>query len=250
MRRWLTLLWLLVPVLLVSYHFGPGQQALAYRTAQDHLSDARRLEQSGHWEESIEAYDRALAALPATSDDSAEQALARDQMRLAQVQARFQLGRLAETISSLAVLADEVERTHGPGSPLTHDVRDLLGRVHFRAMVALRLESADESVWKRHWELSRQNFRFLAEHTAGRRNDIDRKNLEAVIKSADLPVDALPPPPTGGATTTAGLQTPKTPTTAPAAGNGPASPVTADARPRQNQPDTPVPVPDEFDLGS
>jgi hypothetical protein len=242
MRKWLTLAWLLIPVLLVSYHFGPGQQAAAYRSSQDHLSGARQLEETGHWEEAIQEYDRAIATLP-TDDETGRSA------RLAQIQARFRLGRLAETISSLAILADEVEREYGRKSPLTHDVRDLLGRVHFQAMVALRLESADEAVWKRHWELSRQNFRFLAEHTSGTRNAIDRKNLEAVIKSAELPVDSLPPPPAGGATTTAGLQTLKAPATVTAA-NGAASPVTVDARPRQNPPKTPIPVPDEFDLGS
>ena len=48
MKKWLILIWLLIPVALVSYHFGPGQAALAYRQAQAQLADAQKLEQDGH----------------------------------------------------------------------------------------------------------------------------------------------------------------------------------------------------------
>lgn len=248
MKKWLFLVWLLLPVVLVSYHFGPGQTALAYRQAQTHLTEARVLEQSGHYEEAIDAYQAALATLPALDAEDASSNVQRDQLRLAQVRLRFQLGRLAETLDSLNVLVDEVERQHEDRSPLANDVRDLLGRVHFQAMVALRLESAEEAVWKRHWELSRQNFRVLAERTTGDRNQLDRQNLEVVIKSADLPVTSFAAP-AGGGTTTAGLTTTKPPPTGAAAGGGP--PTTTDARPRPPQKDKPPPPPpDEFDLGS
>ena len=251
MKRWLILLWLLIPVALLSYHFGPGQDAMAYRQAQGHLAQARKLEQAGHYDQAIEAYAETLATLPETESTAADATLARDQLRLAQIRGRFQLGQLAETIVNLNALIAEVEREHGPHSPLAYDVRDFLGRVHFQAMVALRLESAEEEVWKRHWELARQNFRFLAEHTSGERNMLDRKNLEVVIKSFNDP-----PPPTaaaaaGGNTTTAGLNTLLTPPppTPPVGGVG-GPPTTPDARPRQPTPETPEPVANEFDLGS
>lgn len=249
MKRWLILSWLLIPVALVSYHFGPGQSALAYRQAQTHLAEARTLERRGHFEEAIAEYEQTLAALPVSDEAATDSELARDQLRLAQIRARFQLGRLAETIDSLNVLVSEIEQRHGDRSPLMFDARDFLGRVHFQAMIALRLESAEEAVWKRHWELARQNFRFLAERTTGSRNKLDRQNLEVVIKSADLPVESFAAP-AGGATTTTGMTTAKTPLTATAAGGGP--PTKTDARPRPPPPQskTPPPPPDEFDLGS
>jgi len=251
MKKWFFLAWLLIPVVLVSYHFGPGQKAVAYRTAQSHLQQAEQFETQGHWDEAIDQYDKAVVALPAADDQQAELIVARDQLRLAQIRDRFRLGRLAESITSLDLLAADVERTGGPNSPLAYDVRDFLGRVHFQAMIALRLESADEAVWKRHWELSRQNFRFLAEHTPGSRNKLDRLNLEAVIKSAELPPDVFAAA-SASASNTAGLHTPTTPPPpdAPPAGGSPQLPVVIDARPRKPQPETPVPLPDEFDLGS
>jgi tetratricopeptide (TPR) repeat protein len=181
-RKWLVLGWLMIPVALLSYHFGPGQDALAFRQAQEQLAEAQQLEATGQYEEAIEAYAETLATLPAASEHDVDVATARDQLRLAQIRGHFQLGRLAETIESLNVLIADVERQHGPRSPVSYDVRDFPGRVHFQAMVALRLESAEHDVWRRHWELSRQNFRFLAENTTGNRNRLDRQNLEVVIK--------------------------------------------------------------------
>jgi tetratricopeptide (TPR) repeat protein len=244
------LAWLLIPVGLLSYHFGPGQDALAFRQAQERLANARQLEAAGHYKEAIEAYAEALVTLPATDEPSADLSVARDQLRLAQIRGHFQLGRLAETIESLNVLVADVEREHGPHSRLAYDVRDFLGRVHFQAMVALRLESAEQDVWRRHWELSRQNFRYLAENTADDRNHLDRQNLEVVIKSFNSPV-----PPTAASSaassTTAGLNTVLSPPTTPptGAGGGPPPPAT-DARPRPPTPDMPDSVANELDLGS
>ena len=247
MKKWLVLIWLLIPVGLLSYHFGPGQDVFAFRLAQEHLSSARQLEKSGHLEEAIDEYGESLAALPIAEQPSADVLVARDQLRLAQIRGRFQLGRLAETIENLHLLIGEVEREHGPHSPLAYDVRDYLGRVHYQAMVALRLESAEEDVWRRHWELSRQNFRFLAEHSTGRRNELDRKNLEVVIKSFNRPTPSFSAP-AGGSATTAGLNPVLTPP--PPAGDGRGPPTTIDARPRQPTPDMPDPVTDERELGS
>ncbi|MFT5526273.1 MAG: tetratricopeptide (TPR) repeat protein [Pirellulaceae bacterium] len=255
MKKWFVLAWLLIPIALLSYHFGPGQDALAFRQAQAHLTTARKLEAAGHYEEAIEAYAEALVTLPAADEPSAQLqstklAAARDQLRLAQIRGHFQLGRLAETIDSLNILIADVESEHGPQSPLAYDVRDFLGRVHFQAMVALRLEAAEKDVWRRHWELSRQNFRFLAEHTDGNRNHLDRQNLEVVIKSFNSPV-----PPSAAASAagsaTAGLNTVLSPLTTPPSGAGSGGPPPPpDARPRPPTADLPDPVANELDLGS
>jgi hypothetical protein len=245
MKKWLVLVWLLVPVALVSYHFGPGQEALAWRDARSHLEEARQFEKQGQWEHAVEAYQHALSALPAHANPTPEETAARDQLRLAQIRANFELGHLVESIDELRLLAEDVQQTHGADSPLLQDVRDLLGRVHFQAMIALRLESAEEEVWKRHWELSRQNFRFLAERTTGLRNRLDRQNLEAVIKSADLPTEAFAAP--SGSGTGAGGLAVATATT-PVTGNAQAK--ATDNRPFTKQNRLAPVDPPEFELGN
>ena len=235
---------------LLSYHFGPGQDALAYRQSQQHLDAARQLEADGHYEEAIGAYSESIAALPASDEPSADLALVRDQLRLSQLRCRFQLGLLAETLEGMHLLVADVEREHGADSPLAHDTRDFLGRVHYQAMMALRLESAEEEVWRRHWELSRQNFRRLAEHSDGARNDLDRRNLEVVIKSFNLPTPPTAAAAAAAAANTNGLNTVLAPPTVTPPVTGAGVPTTTDARPRQPTPDTPEPVANELELGS
>jgi hypothetical protein len=250
LKRWLVLLWLLVPVGLISYHFGPGQRELAWREAAALRTDALRHERDQHWEQAIAAYGEALHAVPAQADDASAGALARDQLRLAQIRAAFQLGKLDETLVDTQQFVKDVEATHGQNSPLAYDARDFWGRVHYQAMIALRLESAEKQVWMKHWELSRQNFRFLAEHSPPSRNHLDRKNLEVVIKSANLPTP--PPPPAGGGGGGGGAAAltfvPPPPTqTPPTAGAGVAPP---DSRPRAATQNLSEVTPPEFELGS
>lgn len=225
-KKWLILVWLLIPVGLLSYHYGPGRQALAWQEAAALRAQATAAEKEGNWEQAVANYGQALGAVPAANVsagevDVSDSALARDQLRLAQIRSAFQLGDLAQTITDLEQFVKQVETTHGLESPVTFEARDLLGRVHYQAMIALRLESAEKEVWMRHWELSRQSFRFLAEHSPPSRNLSDRKNLEVVIKSANLPTP--PVPSGGGGGGGAALQASKFPTP-PTTGSGVAQP--------------------------
>jgi hypothetical protein len=250
LKKWLILAWLLIPVALVSYHYGPGQKELAWKTANEHRNAARAFEKEGQWDKAAEEYGKAMSNVPLNSDDASAAALARDQLRLAQINAAFNLGKLDVTLTDLRQFVEQVAVTHGEDSPLMYDARDLLGRVHFNTMIAMRLEAAEESVWMKQWELSRQNFRFLAEHSSPRRNGLDRKNLEVVIKSAELPPPPVPPVgggASGGANATALTTIPPPPnaTAPPAAGNPP-----PDARAFSKQESLSETNPPEFELGS
>jgi hypothetical protein len=247
-KKGLVVVWLLVPVALVSYHFGPGQDVLAWREASSLRDEARTAEQAGNWELAAAKYDAALAVVPTA--DAAAATLARDQLRLARLAAAFQLGNLDETLSELRQFVGYVEGEHGAESAVAMDARDLLGRVHYQAMIALRLESAEEQAWMKHWELARQNFRHLAEHSSLRRNDLDRKNLEVVIKSANLPTPPPPPAPAGGGgggATTKLLPPPPVPPP-PGAGAGNAPP--PDNRFRAPEQKAKEVIPREFERGS
>ncbi|MDX1947302.1 MAG: hypothetical protein SFU86_18010 [Pirellulaceae bacterium] len=250
LKKWLVVLWLLVPVGLLSYQFGPGQRELAWRESAALRENALAYEQAQHWEQAVATYAEAIHAVPTTADDASAGALARDQLRLAQIRAAFMLGKLDETLADTRQFVEMVEATHGPNSPLAHDARDFLGRVHYQAMIALRLESAEKEVWMRHWELSRQNFRYLAEHSPPERNELDRQNLEVVIKSANLPPPPVPPAGGGGGgggNATLALIPPPPTQTPPTAGGGVAPP---DSRPRAPTLNNGEVTPPEFERGS
>ena len=247
LKRALILLWLLVPVALLSYHYGPGQKELAWRQASEHRRAAREFEKADQWDKAAQEYSRAMTAVPLDADDASSAAFTRDQLRLAQINAAFNLGKLDVTLTELRQFVEHVSAIHGEDSQLMYDARDLLGRVHFNAMIALRLEAVEQPVWLKQWELARQNFRFLAEHSPSFRNALDRKNLEVVIKSADQPTPPVPPVgggASGGGTVTAFTTIPPPPGAATSAVGTP-----ADARTfgKESLSET---DPLEFELGS
>ena len=247
MKKWLVLIWLLVGVGLLSYQAGPGQEALAWKYAKLRLKEAKEFQESGHYDEAIEKITESISTLPTPEEPEEDLLIARNKLRLAQLQNTFQLGKLAETLEGLILLVEEVEKEHGAQSEIAFEVREFLGRVYYHAMVALRLEAAEEAVWVRCFELARQNYRFLAENTKGSRNKVDRKNLEVVIKSFNEEILELAAAASASADTT-GL--------AELLEEAPEAEVEAevlqpnDARPR----DAPEDFPDlqewEFDLGS
>ena len=87
--------WLLAPVALLAYHYGPGQAGLARDAAAEKIELAQQLEQKEDWREAVTAYDEALARLPATESAT------RWQLRLARSKARMYSGELPEAISDL-----------------------------------------------------------------------------------------------------------------------------------------------------
>ena len=76
-RKLLVSCWSLVPVVLLAYHYGPGQTELARDAALQKIAAAQKLEQEENWRGAMEAYGEALAKMP-----SGEQAK-RWQVRLA-----------------------------------------------------------------------------------------------------------------------------------------------------------------------
>jgi hypothetical protein len=82
-KKWLILVWLLIPVGLLSYHYGPGRQALAWQDAAALRAQATAAEKEGHWEQAVASYGQALGAVPTSEVDASDEALARDQLRLA-----------------------------------------------------------------------------------------------------------------------------------------------------------------------
>ena len=62
--------WLLVPVLMGAYHYGPGQRRMELDQTQDALSAARKSVQAKHYDVAVKQFSEALAAIP--SDQVAE----------------------------------------------------------------------------------------------------------------------------------------------------------------------------------
>jgi hypothetical protein len=160
MRKKLFLyLWLLTPVVLLAYHYGPGQSGLARDAASQLIATARACEAKEDWRGAMEAYGEALGKLPGT--DTAT----RWSLRLAQSKARMRSGELPESITDFEGLLTDVEA--GGGTPAqAEEVRANLGTAQYYAGWLMRLEGAKTEEWTVPVESARQQFRLLAEEKA------------------------------------------------------------------------------------
>jgi hypothetical protein len=157
-RKLIFLVWLLVPVLLLAYHYGPGQLTLARDKAATFAREAGQLEKAEDWAGAVDAYQRALAALPPEDQNG------RFKLRLAAANARMYIGELPEALQDLDNLLSEMRKVNAP-APAVHDVRSALAGAQYYAAWLMRLENAPTEEWMEQAENSRQNFRLLAEET-------------------------------------------------------------------------------------
>ena len=195
-KNLLIFLWALAPVALLAYHFGPGQAGLAREEAKTSIQAALDFEAGKQWQQAIDSYNDALAALP--DSETAK----RHQLQLARANARIYVGELPEAMLSMEHLLDETAK--GSDKELESKVRSSLASAQYYTGWLMRLELAEKEEWKEPLEKARQNFRLLAEQTA--KTDAKasedhqkdhQKNLEAVVRLARMDlseVQALPLP--------------------------------------------------------
>lgn len=179
--------WLLAPVALLAYHYGPGQTGLARDAAAKKISAAQQFVQSENWPEAIAAYDEAIAQLPAS--DTAT----RWQLRLAKSKARMYSGELPEAIEDMEGQLAEMEQANGPTGSI-REVRSTLGTAQYYAGWLMRLEGASKDEWTVQVDNARQHFRLLAEETLAKDPAAAKghqENLESTIRLARMDLSEL-----------------------------------------------------------
>jgi len=162
-RRALTLLWLLLPVGVLAFHFNYGDTYVQRERAAAHLRRIEHLEamddKQRDWAQIITEYDtleREVAAI--------EPPRVIHQIRLARANARLEMLDIATAITDLTTLLQEAAVVHGEDAPVTRSVRETLGKAHYYATCLLQANNSAESEWRPYAERARQLFRFLAEH--------------------------------------------------------------------------------------
>jgi hypothetical protein len=180
-------LWLLAPVALLAYHYGPGQTGLARDAAAEKIAAAQQFEQKEDWRGAVTAYDEALARLPASDTKT------RWDLRLARSKARMYSGELPEAISDMEGQLSEMEQASAP-SGMTQAVRASLGTAQYYAGWLMRLEGASSAEWNVQVENARQHFRLLAEEnltTDPAAAKQHQENLESTIRLARMDLTEL-----------------------------------------------------------
>jgi hypothetical protein len=184
-KKMLLAFWLLIPVLLLAFHYGPGQSRLALDRAAQKIAAARAFEAQEQWAAAIQAWGEALAATPQ------EKTSERLQLRLSQARARMYVGELPEAIEDMDNLLTEAQRVRAEAS-LQSEIRASLASAQYYAGWLMRLEGAPTEEWLQQVDSARQHFRLLSENTKSLQLAKDyQKNLEATIRLARMDLSEL-----------------------------------------------------------
>lgn len=186
-KKLLLCCWLLTPVALLAYHYGPGQSGLARDEAAKQIALAATLERSANWPGAVTAYSDALAKLPESDHDP------RWKLQLAKSKARMHAGELPEAIVDLEALLTEMHKSGAPAQQ-SEAVRTQLATAHYYAAWLMRLEGASTEEWTVQVENARQHFRLLAEEKL--KSDAPaakahQEDLEATIRLARMDLSEL-----------------------------------------------------------
>ena len=179
MKRWFLFVWLLLPLPIVVWHYGPGQKWLARDQAHTLIQRAHTAETQKNWREAETLFREASDRIGNTDSRL------KTQLDIALVRARYRQGGAVEAIDVIDGLINE-PRFHRQPAELQREARELAGRIHYHAAWVMRLEGAQKELWMEEAELARQNFRLLSEETlsAGRTNysQLQQTNLESAVR--------------------------------------------------------------------
>lgn len=157
MYRTLFTLWLLIPVAVIVWHVGSGRDYLAADFAGIHIRAAEKAEAEKRWSDASDAYTLAAAAL---SENSAAH---RRRLEFARAIDDIKAGQLIEGQLLLGRLIDEMAEDEQSDQQLLVAIRHEYAKAGYHAAWLMRLENADEAVWKQQLGRAQAQFRLLAE---------------------------------------------------------------------------------------
>jgi hypothetical protein len=159
MKKYLILLWLLLPLPVVVLHFGRGQQWLARDKAHAFIVKAQAMEKQEKWQDADRLYRDAAKCVGAAEAD------VKMRLDLAQVRTRFRQGDAVAAMDQMDKVVNDAGFSAMPVE-FRREARELAGRIHYYAGWVMRLEGARRELWMEEAELARQNYRLLAEQSA------------------------------------------------------------------------------------
>ena len=189
MRRFVLLVWLLLPVLVGFYHAGPGQEGALLDRINQHLQDAQRAIANADRAVADEAYSQALALLPADRTEESRR------IRLERAKNQMLNRQLPTAHQELKSLVDEMTGDASSKPQLVADARQALANAQYYMTWLMRLEGQPKDRWEPEIEGARQAYRLLAERAegAGEPEQVqrNREDLESAIRLARMDLSDL-----------------------------------------------------------
>jgi len=189
MRTLLLVGWLMVPVAVGIWHYGPGQERVQLDEVALFLAQAERSAAAGDWENAAAKYDEALRRLPAHRVAESRR------MRLARARAQMLAKQLPAANVELETLVEELKDDAKADPNLVAEARTALANSQYYMTWLMRLEGQPAEIWETEIEGARQNYRLLAEQAAARGDTAalqkSQEDLESSIRLARLDLSEL-----------------------------------------------------------
>lgn len=186
MRAFLLIGWLMVPVVVAAYHYGPGQDRLRLDDAAQLVRQAEGHVANQEWSAAVDSYEAAMRLVPGDRKHEMQR------LRLERAKAQMLAKKLPEAHQDLQALVEEV---NGNGDArLETEARSALASAQYYMTWLMRLEGLPREDWEPEIEAARQTYRLLAEQAektdpaAARKHQAD---LEAAIRLARMELGEL-----------------------------------------------------------
>jgi hypothetical protein len=181
--------WLLIPVVGLAWHLGPGQEQKALDEVARHLRDAEASAAQKQYSAAVGAYADALKALPEGRTAEARK------IRLERAKAQMLAKQLPDAHADLRGLVDELAADTSTDPKVLADARSAYANSQYYMTWLMRLEGLSRDEWEPEAESARQTYKLLAVD-AERRGDTaaaskHKEDLEATIRLARMDLGEL-----------------------------------------------------------
>lgn len=189
MRKAILIVWLLLPILVGAYHYGPGQKQLKLDDAWRLIKQADQHAASEQWSEAVAAYSEAQATLPK------DQVHVGRRIRLERAKAQLFVAELPAANAELKGLVEELQDDSAADPKLLADARAALANSQYYKTWLMRLEGLPRDQWEPEIDAARQTYKLLAEQTVASGNlelaESHKQDLESVIRLARMDLSDL-----------------------------------------------------------
>jgi hypothetical protein len=188
-RKLLIMTWLLVPVAVAAYHYGPGQERMLMDQVDEFVSRAEAHVSKEEYGDAEKLYSSALALVPAKETQISQR------IRLEKAKAQMFISKLPTAHNELESLVNELENGKKANPKLLDDARSTLANSKYYMTWLMRLEGQAKEKWEPMIEAARQNYRMLAEKADSNKDSVaskkSREDLEASIRLARMDLSDL-----------------------------------------------------------
>jgi hypothetical protein len=189
MRVYLLLGWLMLPIVALAFHWGPGQEQQTLDDAGRMLAKVERLVAAKEWEAVVANCDDALKALPKNRVADGQRIV------LERAKARMFIKQLPVAHDELKGLVDDLQSDPTTDPGLLTDAQAALANADYYMTWLMRLEGKPREAWEPAIEASRQTFRLLAEQAEAADNELlarrHREDLQSAIRLARMDLSEL-----------------------------------------------------------